>query len=152
EIASEKPGDLAPYGLVQPDLTFSLIDASGKPLGRILASQTGSDTTSNAYAMAEGGDGVYQGPGDLSPHVDKHDGDFRAPRPTPQTARSLRAAQTASAGAGHATRPIRKHSRKPTRRARAGSPHAGSIEPASSSSGSNPRSERKIRTGDQVST
>jgi Domain of unknown function (DUF4340) len=86
EIASEKPSDLAPYGLAEPDLTFSLIDASGKPLGRILASQTGSDTNANAYSMAEGGDVVYHVRGYLYPHLDKKKDDFVETPPTPAPA------------------------------------------------------------------
>jgi uncharacterized protein DUF4340 len=86
EIAAEKPGDLAPYGLAEPDLTFSLVDASGKPVGRILASQTGSDANANAYAMAEGGDVVYHVRGYLYSHLDKKKDDFVEAPPTPPPA------------------------------------------------------------------
>ena len=71
EIAAEKPGDLGPYGLAQPDLTFSLIDATGKPLGRVLASQVGAESSVNAYAMAEGGDVVFHLRPYLYSHLDK---------------------------------------------------------------------------------
>jgi hypothetical protein len=86
EITAEKPGDLAPYGLAEPDLTFSLIDASGKPLGRILASHTGSDSNANTYAMAEGGDVVYHIRGYLYSHLDKKKEDFVEAPPTPPPA------------------------------------------------------------------
>src|SRR5262249_53582061 len=82
EIAAEKPADLASYGLAEPELTFSLVDAGGKPLGRILASQTGSDSNANAYAMAEGGDVVYRVRGYLYLHLDKKKDDFVEAPPT----------------------------------------------------------------------
>lgn len=86
EIAAEKPGDLGQYGLAEPDIAFSLIDASGKPLGRILASQSGSGSNTNAYAMAEGGDIVYHLRGYLYSHLDKKKEDFVETPPTPAPA------------------------------------------------------------------
>jgi hypothetical protein len=86
EIAAEKPGDLGPYGLAEPELTFSLIDASGKALGRIFASQTGSGSDANAYAMAEGGDVVYHVRGYLYSHLDKKKEDLVETPPTPPPA------------------------------------------------------------------
>ncbi|HSD10858.1 MAG TPA: DUF4340 domain-containing protein [Candidatus Binatia bacterium] len=86
EIAAENPADLSPYGLAAPDLTFSLIDASGKPLGRLLASQSGSGPDANAYAMAEGGDVVYRLRGYLYSHLDKKKEDFVETPPTPAPA------------------------------------------------------------------
>ena len=89
EIAAEKPGDLGQYGLAQPDLTFSLGDANGKPLGRVFASQVGADANQNAYAMAEGGDVVYHLRGYLYSHLDKKKQDLveaapaQAPMATP---------------------------------------------------------------------
>jgi Domain of unknown function (DUF4340) len=90
EIAAEKPADLAPYGLAQPDLTFSLVDAAGKPIGRILASQVGAESSTNAYAMTEGGDVVYHLRPYLYSHLDKKQQDLveaaPAATPTPKSA------------------------------------------------------------------
>jgi hypothetical protein len=83
EIAAEKPGDLSPYGLAEPALTFSLIDGEGKPIGRILASQQGSGPNATTYAMAEGGDVVYRVRGYLYAHLDKKKEDFLEAQPTP---------------------------------------------------------------------
>lgn len=83
EIAAEKPADLAPYGLAAPELTFSLIDAGGKPLGRVLAGQVRSGSETNAYAMAEGGDVVLKLRGYLYSHLDKKKADFVDAEPTP---------------------------------------------------------------------
>ncbi len=60
-----------------------LVDAGGKPIGRLLASQIGSGPDANAYAMAEGGDVVYRLRGYLYAHLDKKKEDFvEAPAPT----------------------------------------------------------------------
>jgi Domain of unknown function (DUF4340) len=82
EIAAENPGDLSPYGLAEPMLTFSLIDADGKPIGRVLASQVGSGSNANAYAMAEGGDVVYRIRSYLYSHLDKKKEDVVEATPT----------------------------------------------------------------------
>lgn len=85
EIAAEKPDNLATYGLAEPELTLSLLDAAGKPLGRILASQVGEEAEANAYAMSEGGDVVYHLRGYLYVHLDKKKEDFvEAAAPAPQ--------------------------------------------------------------------
>jgi hypothetical protein len=86
EIAAEKPADLAKYGLAQPELTFSLIDGGGKPIGRILAGQATDGSKTEAYAMAEGGDVVLHLRGYLYGHIDKKKGDLSSsptPSPTP---------------------------------------------------------------------
>ncbi len=83
EIAAEKPADLAKYGLAQPELTFSVIDVGGKPIGRILAGQVAEGGKSEAYAMVEGGDVVLHLRGYLYEHVDKKKGDLTAAPPTP---------------------------------------------------------------------
>ena len=79
EIASDKPSDLSKFGLAQPDVTISLIDTSGKPIGRVLASQVpaaGGTGEAQAYAMADGGDVVYRVRGYLFTHVDQKKDDF----------------------------------------------------------------------------
>jgi hypothetical protein len=86
EIAAEKPADLAPYGLASPDLIFSLVDANGKPIGRVLASQSGSGPDASAYAVAEGADVVYRIRGYLYSHLDKKKEDFVETPPTPAPA------------------------------------------------------------------
>lgn len=87
EIAAEKPADLAAYGLAEPAITFSLLDAAGKPLGRLLAGQVGGEADAEAYAMSEGGEVVYRLRGYLYGHVDKKKEDLveasAAPTPTP---------------------------------------------------------------------
>jgi Domain of unknown function (DUF4340) len=95
EIAAEKPENLAAYGLAAPELTFSLIDAAGKPIGRILVGQVGvgGGAAPDAYAMADGGDVVYRIRGYLYSHLDKKKEDFleappaTTPSPTATTAR-----------------------------------------------------------------
>jgi hypothetical protein len=86
EIAAEKPADLAKYGLAQPELTFSLIDGGGKPIGRILAGQTTDGSKTEAYAMAEGGDVVLHLRGYLYEHIDKKKGDLSSSSPSPSPA------------------------------------------------------------------
>jgi len=80
EIAAEKPADLSKFGLAAPDVTLSLIDTSGKPIGRVLASQSGGEAEgggeAKAYAMADGGDIVYRIRGYLYSHLDKKKEDF----------------------------------------------------------------------------
>jgi hypothetical protein len=76
EVAAEKPENLTQYGLAEPQLTFSLIDAGGKPVGRILAGQVGEASAPDCYAMAEGGDVVYRIRGYLYAHLDKRKADF----------------------------------------------------------------------------
>ena len=71
EVAAEKPGNLAQFGLADPELTFSLIDGAGKPLGRILVSRVAAGQTANLYAMAEGGDLVLHLRSYLYEHLDK---------------------------------------------------------------------------------
>ncbi len=83
EIAAERPDDLVTYGLAEPDLTFSLLDSTGKPIGRILASQVGGEADADAYAMAEGGDVVYHLRGYLYAHLDKKKEDLVEAPPTP---------------------------------------------------------------------
>jgi len=88
EVAAEKPEDLAKYALAEPQLTFSLIDASGKPIGRILAGQAGEAATPDCYAMAEGGEVVYRVRSYLYSHLDKQKADFleTPPEATPSPA------------------------------------------------------------------
>ena len=88
EIAAEKPKDLSVYGLAAPDVTFSLIDSAGKPIGRVLASQVGSGASANAYAMGEGSNIVYHLRSYLFTHLDKKKSDFleAPPAPTPPAA------------------------------------------------------------------
>ena len=76
EIAAEKPGNLTTYGLAEPAMTFSLLDAAGKPLGRILVGQVGEASNANDYAMAEGGDVVYHVRDYLYSRLDKKKEDF----------------------------------------------------------------------------
>ncbi len=85
EVAAEKPADLSKFGLAAPDVTLSLIDTSGKPIGRVLASQTGGGEggEGQAYAMADGGDIVYRVRGYLYAHLDKKKEDFIEPEPAP---------------------------------------------------------------------
>jgi hypothetical protein len=83
EIAAEKPDDLGQYGLAQPELTFSLIDGGGKPIGRILAGQVTDGSKTEAYAMAEGGDVVLHLRGYLYEHIDKKKADLSTASPTP---------------------------------------------------------------------
>lgn len=88
EVAAEKPTSLASYGLAEPEITFSLIDDAGKPIGRILVSQVGSGQDANAYAMAEGGDVVLHLRSYLYAHLDKKKDDLveTAPPATPAPA------------------------------------------------------------------
>jgi hypothetical protein len=81
EIAAERPNDLAKYGLATPEVTFSLIDASGKPIGRIVAGQVEDGAKTEAYAMAEGGDIVLHLRSYLFEHLDKKKSDLGAPPP-----------------------------------------------------------------------
>ena len=81
EIAAEKPADLAPYGLAAPELTYSLIDAGGKPIGRIIAGQVEEGGKTEAYAMAEGGDIVLHLRSYLYGHIDKKKSDLITPAP-----------------------------------------------------------------------
>ncbi len=71
EIAAEKPASLMAYGLTDPEITFSLIDDAGKPIGRILVGQIGSDKDANVYAMAEGSDVVLHLRSYLFTHLNK---------------------------------------------------------------------------------
>jgi Domain of unknown function (DUF4340) len=83
EIAAEKPADLVKYGLAQPELTFSVIDGGGKPIGRVLAGQVTDGSKTEAYAMAEGGDVVLHLRGYLYEHIDKKKLDLSTTSPTP---------------------------------------------------------------------
>jgi hypothetical protein len=82
EVAAEKPPNLAPYGLAEPSITFSLLDAAGKPIGRILVGQVGEASTANDYAMAEGGDVVYRLRDYLYSRLDKKKEDFTEAPPS----------------------------------------------------------------------
>jgi hypothetical protein len=81
EIAAEKPNDLTKYGLATPDMTFSLMDSGGKPLGRIVAGQVENGGKSEAYAMAEGNDIVLHLRSYLYEHLDKKKSDLGTPPP-----------------------------------------------------------------------
>jgi hypothetical protein len=81
EIAAEKPNDLAKYGLATPDVTFSLIDSGGKPIGRIIAGQVEDGGKTEAYAMAEGSDIVLHLRSYLYEHLDKKKSDLSSPPP-----------------------------------------------------------------------
>lgn len=85
EVAAEKPDNLAAFGLAEPDVTFSLIDGAGKPIGRVMVSQVGTGQAANAYAAAEGGDVVLHLRGYLYTHLDKKKEDLveTAPPATP---------------------------------------------------------------------
>ncbi|MGH7897720.1 MAG: DUF4340 domain-containing protein, partial [Candidatus Binatia bacterium] len=83
EIAAESPKDLGAYGLASPDVTFSLADSDGKPIGRILASRVGESGSANHYAMAEGGNVVLRLREYLYAHLDKKKSDFLETPPTP---------------------------------------------------------------------
>ncbi len=76
EIAAEKPTDLARYGLATPEVTYSLIDDTGKPIGRIVAGQVEDGGKTEAYAMAEGGDIVLHLRSYLYEHLDKKKADL----------------------------------------------------------------------------
>ena len=100
EVAAEKPSDLTPYGLARPDLTISLIDVNGKPIGRVLASQLaggGTEGDTKAYAMADGGDVVYRIRGYQFSHLDKKKEDFVEAEPTPVTTPATAAPATPAA-------------------------------------------------------
>jgi len=81
EIAAEKPTDLARYGLATPEVTYSLIDEAGKPIGRIVAGKVEDGGKTDAYAMAEGGDIVLHLRSYLYEHVDKKKSDLSTPPP-----------------------------------------------------------------------
>jgi uncharacterized protein DUF4340 len=102
EVAADKPSDLTPFGLAQPDLTISLIDVSGKPIGRLLASQLGSGGAeggeAKVYAMAEGGGVVYRVRGYLFSHLDKKKADFVEAEAAPATPAAAPAASGPPAG------------------------------------------------------
>ncbi len=87
EIAAESPKSLADYGLDDPDVTYSLIDATGKPIGRVLLAKTGSGSEAVPYAMAEGGKVVFKVRDYLYSHLDKRKTDLvetpAAPAGTP---------------------------------------------------------------------
>lgn len=80
EIAAEKPTDLSAYGLASPEVTFSLVDAKGNPVGRVLVAQVGSGSeggaTTNTYAMAEGASVVYHVRDYQFAHLDKRRSDL----------------------------------------------------------------------------
>jgi hypothetical protein len=76
EIAAEKPNDLARYGLATPEVTYSLIDGAGKPIGRIVAGKVEDGGKTEAYAMAEGGDIVLHLRSYLYEHLDKKKSDL----------------------------------------------------------------------------
>jgi hypothetical protein len=86
EIAAEKPESLSPYGLDNPDVTFSLVDGDGKPIGRVIAAKlpgSGEEDRGKAYAMAEGGDVVYEIRDYVFANLDKKRADLAEAEPTP---------------------------------------------------------------------
>lgn len=84
EIAAEEPDDLSPFGLVSPDLTFSLLDGEGKALGRALVSRAGEGEDRASYAMREGGDAVFRIRDYLYSHLDKKRVDLVEAEPAPE--------------------------------------------------------------------
>ncbi len=84
EIAAENPADLGAFGLTSPDLTYSLIDKDGKPIGRVLLSQpsgNGGSEKRDAYAIAEGSNLVYHVRDYVYSHLDKKHTDLVEPPP-----------------------------------------------------------------------
>lgn len=96
EIVAEGETDPGKFGLAAPDLTFSLVDREGNPIGRIFVARTkgGSEEGGGeAYAMAEGGTLVYKIRDYIFSHLDKKRADLTEPEPTPAAATSGAAAK-----------------------------------------------------------
>jgi hypothetical protein len=75
DIAAEPPGDLARFGLGDPDLRIALTDKEGQPIGTVLAAKH--DT--KYYAMRAGGQTVYEARDYMYTRLDKQQDDFVEP-------------------------------------------------------------------------
>ena len=84
EVAEEDPAaDRTPFGLVTPELTFSIVGVEQNLLGQILVSRVGDGEEGATYAMAEGGDLVFRIRDYLYSHLDKTREDLVKIEPAP---------------------------------------------------------------------
>jgi hypothetical protein len=92
EIAAEGQFDLAAYGLDEPDLSITVLDAEGGTIGTVLAvrGQAAPDAeAASSHAMAANGTVVYGMKPFVYDRIDKKPDDFRqqpAPSPAPASA------------------------------------------------------------------
>jgi hypothetical protein len=72
DVAAEPAGDLGRFGLTAPDLTVTLTDKDGQPIGTVLATKN----AGKLYVMRSGSDTVFETRDYMYARLDKHQRDF----------------------------------------------------------------------------